>query len=158
RAGGGQDAAQVERTAVEADRAEAGPGALERLGDRAAAAGRSEGRRVRVQEGDRGRAGIRRRMAERGAGADPGGRDGRGQAVYPEGAGGESEPGADLVLQGADREGGRGLRRGAGVAAEDRVDVSAGPGGAEPDRADLVFEARIQAGARGARPGVPGGS
>ena len=66
---------------------QAGPRALERLGHRPAAAGRSQGRGVRVHAGDGGRARVRRRLAERGARADPGRRDRRGQAVHRRGAG-----------------------------------------------------------------------
>ena len=61
---------------------QAGSRALERLGHRPAAAGRSEGRRVRVHAGHRGRARVRRRLAERRARADPGRRDRRRQAVH----------------------------------------------------------------------------
>ena len=50
---------------------------VERLGHRPAAARRPERRRVRVQAGDRSRAGLCRRLAERGARADPGRRDRR---------------------------------------------------------------------------------
>ena len=64
-----------------AGRAQEGSRALERLGHRPAAAGRSEGRRVRLHEGHRGRARIRRRLAERRARADSGRRDRRRQAV-----------------------------------------------------------------------------
>ncbi len=52
---------------MEAGGRKKGPRALERLGHRAAAARRSERRGVRVQEGDRSRARLCRRLAERGA-------------------------------------------------------------------------------------------
>ena len=61
---------------------QAEPRALERLGHRAAAAGRLERRGVRVHAGDEGRTRIRRRLAERGARAHPGRRDRRGQALH----------------------------------------------------------------------------
>ena len=66
--------------------AEAGSRALERLGHRPAAARRSERRRVCVHAGHRSRAGVCRRLAERGARADPGRRDRCGEAVHREGA------------------------------------------------------------------------
>ena len=65
----------------------AGPRALERLGHRPAAAGRSQGRGVRVHAGDRGRARVRGRLVERGTSPDPGGRDRRRQAVHRPGHG-----------------------------------------------------------------------
>ncbi len=60
----------------------AGSRALERLGHRPAAAGRSERRRIRFQRVTRGRAGLSRRLGERGAGADPGRRN-RSRAAVP---------------------------------------------------------------------------
>ncbi len=60
---------------------QAGSRALERLGHRPAAARRPERRGVRVQEGDRSRARIRRRLAECRARADPGRRNRCRQAV-----------------------------------------------------------------------------
>ncbi len=71
----GPGRARRRRDGVEADGGQGGPGALERLGDRHAAAGRPQGRRVRLQEGHRSRARVRRRLAQRRPRADPRGSD-----------------------------------------------------------------------------------
>ena len=96
---------------VDARGAQTGSRALERLGHRPAAARRSERRRICLPQGDRGRAGIRRRLAQRGARADSGRRDRRRQAVRREGARDQSRAGPHLVLPGRDPEGRWRLRR-----------------------------------------------
>ncbi len=87
--------------------------ALERLGYRPAAAGRRERRRICLHESHRGRARLCRRLAERGAGAHSGRRNGPGQAIYREVAGCESGSGPHLLFPRADRKGGWRLRCGA---------------------------------------------
>ena len=108
------------RDELDASRSETGSRALERLGHRTAVAGGSEGRRVRVQESDRGGARICGRLAQRGARADSGRRDRRRQAVHREGARHQSEARPHLLLQGHDPEGRWRLRWRAGFASHGR--------------------------------------
>ncbi len=127
-------------------------------GHRPAAPGGPQGGRVRLQEGHRGRAGLRGRLAERGPRADPGGR-GRGrQAVRAEGDRDHAGAAARLLLQGDDREGRGGLRRRARLAAHGRGQVPARPRGAQPDRPHPLPQAPVQGGAHRARPRLPGRS
>ena len=121
---------------LDAGGAQAGPRALERLGHRPAAARRSERRRIRVSEGDRGRARLCRRLAERGARADPGRRDRCRQAVHRQGAGDRLRSSAASSssrppIQKADGDYDGALQSLERV----RAAISARPRGAQPDRA-----------------------
>ena len=84
---------------VDARRPQAGSRALERLGHRPAAAGRSERRRIRLPQSHRSRTRVRRWLAECRARADSGRRDRRRQAVHREGARHQSGTGPHLVFQ-----------------------------------------------------------
>ncbi len=90
---------------LDAGGAETGSRALERLGHRAVAARRSEGRGVRLQARDGGGARVRRRLAERGAHADSGRRDRRRQTISGKGARHPAAAGPHYVLPGRGAKG-----------------------------------------------------
>ena len=122
---------------------------MERLGHRAAAAGRFEGGGVRVQAGHRGRTGLRRRLAQRRARADPGGGNGRREAVHRRGAEDATLAGPHALLQGDDREGRRRLHGGDRLSRTRRPAISARSRCAEPDGAHPVPRSPIRGGPGG---------
>ncbi len=131
-----------------------GARALERLRDRAAPAGRPEGRGGRLPEGHPDGPGLRGRVGERRPRTAHGGQPRRGRGVAAQGPRGRPRPRQDPLLPRHRPQAVGPLRRGARAPAESGGPLPPGPRGAQPGRPAAVPEEGVPRGDRRARAGA----